>query len=70
MSIVSSSRTWHVEKGAPMHQEAGWLRVKPGTSTLAFTIAQNTGMILSQMCLPLNLSARTHALNLSTGLNN
>ena len=27
-----------------MHNEVGFLRVKPGTSTLAFTIAQNSGM--------------------------
>ena len=42
--IVPSSRTWDIEKGAPMHHEVGWLRVKPGTSTLAFIIAQNTGI--------------------------
>ena len=42
--IISSSRTWNIEKGAPMHNEVGWLRVKPGTSTVAFTIAQNSGI--------------------------
>lgn len=39
-----NSKTWHVEKGNPMHHEVGWLRVKPGTSSLAFIIAQNTGL--------------------------
>lgn len=39
-----NSRTWNIEKGAPMHNEVGWLRVKPGTSTVAFTIAQNSGL--------------------------
>ncbi|CAH3171057.1 unnamed protein product [Porites evermanni] len=39
-----NSRTWHAENGKPMHHETGWLRIKPGTSTLAFIIAQNTGV--------------------------
>lgn len=39
-----SSRTWHLEKGVPMHQEVGFLKVKPETSSLAFIIAQNTGL--------------------------
>ena len=42
--INFSSRTWHAENGKPMHHETGWLRIKPGTSTLAFIIAQNTGI--------------------------
>ena len=32
-----------MENGSAMHNETGWLRAKPGTSTLAFTIAQNSG---------------------------
>lgn len=40
---ISSSRTWDLEKGNPMHCEVGFLRAEPGTSKLAFMIAQNTG---------------------------
>lgn len=39
-----NSRTWNLEKGNPMHQELGWLKLKPGTSSLAFIITQNTGL--------------------------
>ncbi|KAK2573464.1 Peroxynitrite isomerase THAP4 [Acropora cervicornis] len=39
-----SSRTWNLEKGNPMHHELGWLKPKPGTSSLAFIITQNTGL--------------------------
>ena len=47
LTIISSSRTWHVEEGSPMHHEVGWLKVKPGTSMLAFLIAQNTGISIN-----------------------
>lgn len=39
-----NSRTWHLENGDPMHNEVGFLRVKPETSTVALIIAQNSGL--------------------------
>lgn len=39
-----NSRTWNLKEGNPMHQEVGWLKIKPGTSSVAFLLAQNTGL--------------------------
>ena len=60
--IDSRSRTWHLESGDPMHNEVGFLRAKPGTSTLAFTIAQNSGIFYStQYNAPMAESGRGDA---------
>ncbi|KAL9964552.1 hypothetical protein ACROYT_G028207 [Oculina patagonica] len=42
--LCYNSKTWHLEKGNPMHSEVGFLRAEAGTSKLAFMIAQNTGL--------------------------
>ncbi|XP_045781951.1 peroxynitrite isomerase THAP4-like [Maniola jurtina] len=34
----------HPEKGTPMHQERGFLRIKPGTNDLAFLVSHNFGL--------------------------
>ncbi|XP_319543.3 peroxynitrite isomerase THAP4 [Anopheles gambiae] len=34
----------HPESGAPMHLERGFLRIKPGTSQVAFMVAHNFGL--------------------------
>ncbi|XP_044264497.1 peroxynitrite isomerase THAP4-like [Tribolium madens] len=39
-----TSRTWHPEKGNPMHLESGFLRINPGTNNIAFMIAHNFGV--------------------------
>jgi hypothetical protein len=35
--------TWHAEKKHPMHQEFGFLRIKPGTNELSFLVTHNFG---------------------------
>ncbi|KAI8427019.1 hypothetical protein MSG28_014664 [Choristoneura fumiferana] len=39
-----SSTSTHPVKQTPMHQERGFLRIKPGTNNLAFVISQNIGL--------------------------
>eukprot|EP00118_Oscarella_pearsei_P026411 m.309863 g.309863 ORF g.309863 m.309863 type:complete len:170 (+) comp48334_c0_seq1:20-529(+) len=34
-------QTWHPVENTPMHLESGFLRVKPGTNQVAFSIAEN-----------------------------
>ncbi|XP_013187337.2 peroxynitrite isomerase THAP4 [Amyelois transitella] len=34
----------HPEKQTPMHQERGFLRIKPGTNELAFVVSHNFGL--------------------------
>ena len=34
----------HPEKQTPMHQERGFLRIKPGSNDLAFTVSHNFGL--------------------------
>ena len=41
---VYRSRTWKLANNAPMHNEMGFMQIKPGSSTVAFIIAQNNGM--------------------------
>ncbi|KAG6465437.1 peroxynitrite isomerase THAP4 [Manduca sexta] len=38
------STSQHPEKKTPMHQERGFLRIKPGTNELAFTVSHNFGL--------------------------
>lgn len=37
------SYSWHPERGAAMHLESGFLRIKPGTNQVAFMVAHNFG---------------------------
>ena len=39
------SCSWHPEKKNPMHQEVGFLRIKPGTNKLSFILSHNFGTI-------------------------
>ncbi|KAM3957346.1 peroxynitrite isomerase THAP4 [Aphomia sociella] len=39
-----SSLSKHPQKGTPMHQERGYLRIKPGTNQLAFIVSHNFGL--------------------------
>lgn len=41
-NFISTSR--HPEKNTPMHQERGFLRIKPGTNDLAFVVSHNFGL--------------------------
>ncbi|XP_059044955.1 peroxynitrite isomerase THAP4-like [Achroia grisella] len=41
-NFTSVSR--HPEKNTPMHQERGYLRIKPGTNELAFVVSHNFGL--------------------------
>ncbi|XP_026750302.2 peroxynitrite isomerase THAP4-like [Galleria mellonella] len=41
-NFTSISR--HPEKQSPMHQERGYLRIKPGTNELAFIVSHNFGL--------------------------
>ncbi len=41
--IVYTQRTWHPETGAPMHAEAGYLRV-PRPGSIEIVMAQPTGL--------------------------
>nr|CAH7735078.1 unnamed protein product [Callosobruchus chinensis] len=38
-----TSKTWHPEKGNPMHLESGYLRIFPG-SNISFMVAHNFGL--------------------------
>uniref|UniRef100_A0A182NL82 THAP4-like heme-binding domain-containing protein n=1 Tax=Anopheles dirus TaxID=7168 RepID=A0A182NL82_9DIPT len=38
------ARSQHPVSGAPMHLERGFLRIKPGTSQVAFMVAHNFGL--------------------------
>lgn len=38
------ARSRHPVSGAPMHLESGFLRIKPGTSQVAFMISHNFGL--------------------------
>ncbi|XP_023945123.2 peroxynitrite isomerase THAP4-like [Bicyclus anynana] len=42
LNYTSTSK--HPEKGTPMHQERGFLRIKPGTNDLAFLVSHNFGL--------------------------
>lgn len=39
-----SSTSRHPETQKPMHQERGFLRIKPGTNQLAFAVSHNFGI--------------------------
>lgn len=39
-----SSVTWHPEFKFPMHQESGFLRMKPGTDEVSLILSHNFGM--------------------------
>ena len=39
-----SSFTWHPEKKVPMHQETGFLRIKPGTNQVCLVLSHNFGI--------------------------
>lgn len=39
-----SLRSWNAEKTKPMHLESGFLRIQPGTNTVAFMVAHNFGL--------------------------
>ncbi|XP_075989184.1 peroxynitrite isomerase THAP4-like [Anticarsia gemmatalis] len=39
-----TSKSTHPEKHTPMHQERGFLRIKPGTNELAFMVSHNFGL--------------------------
>lgn len=39
-----SSVSWSPEKKMPLHQESGFLRIKPNTNNLAFMVAHNFGL--------------------------
>lgn len=41
-NFMSTSR--HPEKQTPMHQERGFLRIKPDTNELAFVVSHNFGL--------------------------
>lgn len=41
-NYLSTSK--HLEKKTPMHQERGFLRIKPGTNELAFIVSHNMGL--------------------------
>ncbi|XP_068626049.1 peroxynitrite isomerase THAP4-like [Battus philenor] len=41
-NFISVSR--NPEKGTPMHQERGFLRINPGTNQLAFIVSHNFGL--------------------------
>ncbi|KAH9633854.1 hypothetical protein HF086_013743 [Spodoptera exigua] len=41
-NYLSTSK--HLEKKTPMHQERGFLRIKPGTNELAFVVSHNMGL--------------------------
>ncbi|KAJ0169904.1 hypothetical protein K1T71_014510 [Dendrolimus kikuchii] len=41
-NFMSTSR--HPEKQTPMHQERGFLRIKPGTNELALVVSHNFGL--------------------------
>lgn len=41
-NFISTSR--HPEKQTPMHQERGFLRIKPDTNELAFVVSHNFGL--------------------------
>jgi THAP domain-containing protein 4 len=38
------SKSMNPETKAPMHQERGFLRIKPGTNELAFVVSHNFGL--------------------------
>ncbi|XP_063543731.1 peroxynitrite isomerase THAP4-like [Cydia strobilella] len=42
LNFTSTSR--HPEKQTPMHQERGFLRIKPGSHQLAFIVSHNFGL--------------------------
>ena len=39
-----SSFTWHAESKVPMHQETGFLRIKPGTNQVSLLLSHNFGL--------------------------
>ena len=39
-----SSFTWHPESKIPMHQEVGFLRIKPGTNQVSLLLSHNFGL--------------------------
>ncbi|KAI4466648.1 thap4 protein [Holotrichia oblita] len=41
--------SWHPTKRTPMHQESGFLRIKPGTCELALLVAHNFGITTLEM---------------------
>ncbi|XP_058813922.1 peroxynitrite isomerase THAP4-like [Topomyia yanbarensis] len=38
------ARSWNPKSGAPMHLETGFLRIRPGTTQLAFMVSHNFGL--------------------------
>lgn len=38
------SMTWHAASKKPMHLEAGFLRIKPGTNEVSFMVSHNFGL--------------------------
>lgn len=44
-NIQFSFYAFHAENNKPMHRELGFIRLKPGTNSVAFVIAQNTGLV-------------------------
>ncbi|MCJ8740427.1 hypothetical protein PDJAM_G00058880 [Pangasius djambal] len=36
---------FHAESKKPLHRESGFIRIQPGTSNVAFIIAQNSGLV-------------------------
>jgi hypothetical protein len=43
------SFSWHSEKKVPMHQESGFLRIKPGSNQVSMLVAHNFGRILKHI---------------------
>lgn len=39
-----SSFSWHPQKKCPMHQESGFLKIKPGTVQVSLIVAHNFGL--------------------------
>lgn len=46
-----TAKSQHPEKKSPMHYESGFLRIKPGSTSVAFMVAHNFGILLSYFFL-------------------
>jgi hypothetical protein len=45
MMLNYRSFSWHPEKKNPMHQESGFVRIKPGTDQVSMIVAHNFGEV-------------------------
>ncbi len=60
-----TSCTWHPELKFPMHQETGFLRIKPGTGQVCFLLSHNFGLTSTEEGTVENKSLRLKSVNIS-----